>query len=116
MLYQLKWIVFPLLLAGLGLLASIIGTLIVRTSRNKNPQRALQTGTYVSSGLIIVISFILSKLFFGGFKQAIAIVSELVVGVLIGLLTEYYTSDEYQPVREIAPVPVQPSSVGLLSA
>ncbi|WP_295362138.1 sodium-translocating pyrophosphatase [uncultured Pseudoramibacter sp.] len=101
-LYQLKGIVFPLLLAGLGLLASIIGTLIVRTSRNKNPQRALQTGTYVSSGLIIVISFILSKLFFGGFKQAIAIVSGLVVGVLIGLLTEYYTSDEYQPVREIA--------------
>ncbi|MSS19019.1 sodium-translocating pyrophosphatase [Pseudoramibacter porci] len=101
-LYQFKGIVFPLLLAGLGLLASIIGTLIVRVSRDSNPQRALQTGTYVSSGLIIIISLVLSKQFFGGFRQAAAIISGLVVGVIIGLLTEYYTSDDYKPVQEIA--------------
>ncbi|MCH4072616.1 sodium-translocating pyrophosphatase [Pseudoramibacter sp.] len=101
-LYHLKGIVFPLLLAGLGLLSSIIGTFIVRLNKGSNPQRALQTGTYVASGLIIVISFILSKQFFGGFKQAAAIIAGLVVGVLIGLLTEYYTSDAHHPVQEIA--------------
>ena len=93
---------FPLIIAGLGLIASIQGTFFVRGDENSNPHKALKTGSYVASVIVLIIAFIFSKVCFGDFKAAIAIVSGLIVGILIGVITEIYTSGDYKSVKEIA--------------
>lgn len=94
--------IFPLAIAGLGLLASILGTFFVRGDDNSDPHKALKMGSYVSSALVLVAAFVLSRMLFGDFKAAVAIVSGLVVGVLIGIITEVYTSGDYKSVKKIA--------------
>ena len=93
---------FPLVISATGILASIIGILSVRGGKNSNPSRALNLGTYVSAILSAVVSLILSKVFFGDFKIAAAVISGLIVGTAIGKITEYYTSDRFASVRLIA--------------
>ncbi|MBR0600255.1 sodium-translocating pyrophosphatase [Sinanaerobacter chloroacetimidivorans] len=94
--------VFPLVLSAIGIIASIIGIMFVRGNDNTNPASALNAGTYISSAVVIVCSFILSKSFFGNFNSAIAIVAGLLVGVSIGKITEIYTSGDYKSVKKIA--------------
>lgn len=98
----IEGIVFPLLLAGVGILASIIGTFFVRGKEGGNPQKALDAGTYVSGIIVIIASYFLSTYFTGGMNAFIAIVAGLVVGIIIGKLTEYYTSEHFGPVKHIA--------------
>ena len=100
--FSVEGAVFPLLIAGLGLAASILGTFFVKGDENSNPHKALKMGSYISSLLVLIIAFIFSKYFFGDFKAAIAIVAGLVVGLLIGIVTEVYTSGDYKSVKEIA--------------
>jgi K(+)-stimulated pyrophosphate-energized sodium pump len=95
-------ILFPMLLAATGIFASIIGTFFVRGKEGSNPQRALDMGTYVSGILVVIASFFLSNYFTGGYSAFIAIVAGLAVGIIIGKLTEYYTSEHYKPVQHIA--------------
>lgn len=94
--------VFPLVLAGVGILASMAGTFLVKASSSDDPGKALKIGTYGSSVVVLVLSLVLSHVFFGDFKAAIAIISGLIVGLLIGITTEYYTSGDYKPVQKIA--------------
>ena len=100
--FSVEGAIFPLLIAGLGLLASILGTFFVKGDENSNPHKALKMGSYVSSLLVLIVAFIFSKYFFGDFKAAIAIVAGLIVGLLIGIITEVYTSGDYKSVKEIA--------------
>ncbi|KYH29067.1 MULTISPECIES: sodium-translocating pyrophosphatase [Clostridium] len=95
-------IIFPLTLAAIGILASIIGVLFARNSKNTNPQKALNAGTYIGGVLVIIGSFILSKQIFGDYKAFGAILSGLIVGILIGKITEIYTADQYNSVKKIA--------------
>ncbi|MBR6348970.1 MAG: sodium-translocating pyrophosphatase [Lachnospiraceae bacterium] len=97
-----SYIVFPVLISAVGLIASILGTLFVRTKEGANPQVALNIGTYVSSAIVIIVAFVFSALMLGTVRPAIAIVAGIVVGLLIGTLTEIYTSDKYGSVKEIA--------------
>ena len=94
--------VFPLLLAAIGIIASIIGIMFVRGKENSNPAASLNSGTYISGIVVIIFSFILSKVFFHNFNCAIAIVAGLLVGTVIGKLTEIYTSGDYKYVKKIA--------------
>ncbi len=94
--------VYPLLIAGLGLLASILGTFFVKGDENANPHKALKTGSYAASAVVLIVSFVFSKYFFGNFNAAIAIVAGLIVGLIIGIITEVYTSGDYKSVKEIA--------------
>ena len=100
--FQAEGAVYPLAIAGLGLIASILGTFFVRGDENSNPHKALKTGTYAASAIVLIIAFVLSKMCFGNFNAAIAIVSGLIVGLLIGIITEVYTSGDYKSVKEIA--------------
>lgn len=95
-------ILFPMILAAVGIVASIIGTFFVRGKEGGNPQRALDMGTYVSGILVVIASYFLSIFFTGGYLAFIAIVAGLSVGIVIGKLTEYYTSEHYKPVQHIA--------------
>lgn len=100
--YEMAGIVYPLIIAGLGLLATIIGTFFVRGDEKSNPHKALKTGTYASSAVVIIVAFIFSGMLFGDYKAAIAIVAGLAVGLLIGIVTEVYTSGDYKSVKEIS--------------
>ncbi len=92
---------YPLVIAACGLLASIIATFFVRGNGKSDPQKALTRGSYVSAGLVVIASLVLSQLVFGNMKAAIAVIAGLVVGVIIGNVTEYYTSADYKPVKKI---------------
>lgn len=94
--------IFPLLLSAIGIIASIIGIMFVRGKEGGNPATALNVGTYVSSVIVIVASFALSKLLLNTYNTAIAIIAGLVVGVAIGKITEVYTSGDYKHVKKIA--------------
>ena len=94
-------VVFPLAIAGCGLVASIIGTFFVKGDEKASPQKALKMGSNIAALLVEIVSLVLSKVLFGNFDGAIAVIAGLIVGVLIGLITECYTSADYNPVKKI---------------
>ena len=96
------YVMFPVLISAVGLIASIIGTLFVRTKEGANPQTALNIGTYISAAVVVIVAFLVSIFFLGNVKPAIAVLAGIVVGLLIGTLTEVYTSDRFKSVKEIA--------------
>lgn len=100
--HQASGAMYPLVLSAIGILASILGTFFVRGDEKASPHKALKMGSYVSSAIVIVASLVLSKYSFGNFNSSIAIIFGLVVGLLIGTVTEIYTSGDYRFVKRIA--------------
>src|SRR5699024_11261111 len=94
-------VAYPLVISGLGLIASVLATFFVKGDEKSNPHRALKMGTYVSSALVVVVSLVFSLAFFGSLRMAGAVISGLAVGLLIGIITEIYTSADYNSVKEI---------------
>ena len=94
--------IFPLVIAALGVLASVIGCFFVKGDENSSPHKALKYGSYSAAIVVMIGSLILSKVFFNGFKEAIASIFGLIVGLLIGVITEVYTSGDYGFVKKIA--------------
>ena len=99
----------PILLAGAGILASIAGTYFVRVSEKGNPQTALNTGSIVSTVLMILASWFIITLLpistnskYSATGLFIAVVIGIIVGSAIGFITEYYTGTGKKPVSEIA--------------
>jgi len=97
-----KGVMFPLLLAACGAIASIIGSFFVQTKNEKNLHNALTKGTLVSGFLVIVASAFLSNVLFNSLNVFYATAAGLIAGITIGLVTEYYTSYQYYPVKSIA--------------
>ena len=97
-----RGVLFALVLPAVGIVASIIGTLFVRGKEGGNPQKALDAGTYISAVIVIIASFFLSQNILGDIRPFFAIVIGLLVGIIIAKITEYYTSGDYKPVKEIA--------------
>ena len=95
-------VIFPLVIAACGILASVIATFFVRGKEGSNPHKALKMGSYVSALLVVIAAIILSKVMLGSYGPAIAIVAGLVVGLVIGIVTEVYTSGDYKFVKKIA--------------
>ena len=94
--------IFPLVIAAVGILASVIATFFVRGKDNSNPHKALKTGSYVSAAIVAVLSIVLSYVFFDKIYYALSIIAGLIVGLVIGFVTEVYTSDDYNSVKRIA--------------
>ena len=95
-------IFYPLAVAAVGIIASVIATFFVRGSEGANPHAALKLGSYIASGIVAVVSVILSFVFFDGATSGIAIVAGIIVGLVIGFVTEVYTSEDYKSVKSIA--------------
>ena len=95
-------LIFPLILAALGIIASVIGTLFVKDSKGSDPHGALKKGSYSAAVIVAAGAILLSRLMLGGFSYAFAIIAGLIVGLVIGTMTEVYTSDKYASVKEIA--------------
>ena len=94
--------IYPLIIAAFGILASVIATFFVRGKENANPHKALKMGSYVSAGIVALVSIVMSYLFFGRIYCALAIIAGLIVGLVIGFMTEVYTSEDYRSVKRIA--------------
>ncbi len=97
----------PMVLAALGILCSLVGTFFVRTGESTDQKKllsALSRGTNLSAILIAVLSFFVIWGLLGLEHVGLyfAIIAGLLVGVLIGKITEYYTSDSYKPTRHLA--------------
>ncbi len=104
---EIKAMAVPMIMAAVGIICSVIGTFFVRTGEStaqKTLLKALRRGTNLSAILIAIIAFPLIWFVLG--KENIgfyfAILSGLVAGVLIGLSTEYFTSDTYKPTKRLA--------------
>ncbi|MBQ9664698.1 MAG: sodium-translocating pyrophosphatase, partial [Oscillospiraceae bacterium] len=93
---------YPLLIASVGIAASIIATFFVRGKDNSNPHAALKMGSYVSAALVAIASIPLSLKFFGGIFYSLPIIAGIIVGLVIGYMTEVYTSGDYKSVKRIA--------------
>ena len=93
----------PLLLASVGLIASIIGIIIVKLQSAKAPASALRSGTMLAPVIFVGFAWILINAL-PGVSTAVwwCVIAGAVGGVLIGLITEYYTDSENKPVRSIA--------------
>ena len=99
---SIEGVVFPLLLAGLSLLACVLGSILVLALGGENPSKVLKMASYSSALAVLVFAFGLSQYFFGNFHAALAVMAGLVAGLAIGAITEYYTSSAYNPVKDIA--------------
>lgn len=114
----LSGVLLPLVLAAAGIIMSIIGTFFVRVKEGGDPQRALNTGEFMSAGLMIVASYFIIKwmlpetwvfndMLYGVQREMtstgifIATIIGLVAGLLVGLITEYYTGTGKKPVMSI---------------
>jgi len=108
-----RFVMLPLSIAGVGIISSILGMFFVRTNNEKKVKNAINNGMYASSIILIPLVWFLVKYtlpsqftFAGALYPSIGIfwatVTGLVAGVLIGLLTEYYTSYEYKPTQNVS--------------
>ncbi len=102
-------VILPLALAASGIIVSLIGTLFVRTKEGGNPQAALNTGTFIAAFLMLIATYFLCDFFIGeGIGEIsamgvfVASVAGLIGGVLVGILTEYFTSEARYPAQSIA--------------
>ncbi len=99
-------VIIPMLIAAIGILASIIGTFFVSTKENatqRNLLGSLRKGTYIASIISAIVSGILIYTILPENKGVFwAVVSGLLAGVLIGFFTEYYTSDTYKPTQQLS--------------
>ncbi len=104
---QFRAVIAPMLIAAVGIVLSLAGIFAVRTRENaqmKDLLRALSTGTNLSSGLIVVFSFLILWLL--GLDRwwqiGCTVAVGLAVGIVIGQATEHFTSQSYRPTRRIA--------------
>ena len=97
--------VFPMLLAGAGIIAAILGTFVVRSGEQANFEKllwALRYGIFAAGGLLIIFAAILTFLMTENWYWFGCVVAGLVAGTIIGLATEYYTSYSYGPTRRVS--------------
>ena len=90
----------PLALASLGLVCSIIGIIVVKMSSNKSPESALRTGTIGSAVLFIIAAYFMIDQLDVAIEIWSAVLMGSIGGIIIGLVTEYYTAGK--PIRDIA--------------
>ncbi|MCW3977411.1 MAG: sodium-translocating pyrophosphatase [Candidatus Bathyarchaeota archaeon] len=92
----------PLVFAGLGIIASIIGVALVRVGKGGNPGKALNWGTYLTCGVLIVLTFLVT--YYLSYPLAIwgALTVGLVAGIIIGVTTDFYTSIDRGPAKRTA--------------
>ena len=106
-LYGIGGTLLPLLVASIGILASIFAYFFVRAKEGVRLGAVLERGIWVSALVVLVVSYFIVSSFisqgvFPDFGPFYAVVAGLLAGVIIGRVTEYYTSDHYKPVQDIA--------------
>jgi len=113
--YGSKGIKFTLLLTVGGIVASLLGMFLMRFVKTQNAHKPIRIGTFASAGMIIIISAMLNWWIFNSLNLFYAVLMGIVTGVIIGQITEYYTSSEYGPVKNIAHQSTTGAATNILS-
>lgn len=111
--YEEKGVVFGMLVATVGILASIVAAFFVKG--DKNPQKALNAGEYVAAAVTMIASALLSNYIFGSFSPFAPVIIGIAVGLIISKFTEYYTADDYAPVKRIGAESETGSSTNIIA-
>ena len=128
---KLAAVLLPLVLAGVGIIVSIVGSFLVRVKEGGNPQKGLNMGEFGASGIMAVLAFFIIRWMLpenwtattpivGAFEYSSlgvfwAVVIGLVSGVLIGLVTEYFTSTHTRPTLSIATQSVTGAATNIIA-
>ncbi|MDE7095234.1 MAG: sodium-translocating pyrophosphatase [Anaeroplasmataceae bacterium] len=99
---DLKNFLFPLMIAGVGVLASMLAVIFIRLRQWKNPHRALNIATYVATGLVVIAALFIGLFYMGSVRYFFAVLSGLIAGIVVGFIAEIYTSSDYKEVKRIA--------------
>ncbi len=122
----LEAVLLPMVLAGVGILISVLGTFFVKVEEGGSPQKALNIGEFGATGLMVVASYFIinnmlpSSWVYQGFTYTPmgvfwATVVGLISGTLIGLITEYFTGTDYRPVKSIASQSITGSATNIIA-
>ncbi len=95
-------VIFPLLVAALGVVAGMISITLIRLKDWKNPQKTLNVATYAAAGIVIIGTYFLSQYVLNDYKPFLSVFIGVLVGVLIGIVAEVYTSDKGKHVIEVS--------------
>ncbi|MGA9349512.1 MAG: sodium-translocating pyrophosphatase [Anaerolineae bacterium] len=114
-LLQARYVLFPLVLCTLGIVASLIGIRFVRVGKSGNPGRALNSGTIITCAIFAVLAAAVVLL--GGYNLGVlwATLAGLVTGVVIGFTSDYYTSSDFHPVMETARVSSSGAAINIIT-
>jgi K(+)-stimulated pyrophosphate-energized sodium pump len=112
---QTKSVVYPMLLCAVGIISALLGTFFVKVREGGDPQKALSRGLYATGVLMAAGTFFLTKWMFGGVDLFWAVVAGVACGVIIGWITEVYTSADYAAVKEIADASVTGTATNILA-
>lgn len=113
---ELKGLIYPFLVATIGLFSSIVGIIYVKTlatRKTSDPSKALRNGTLLTTVLTAIGTFILSYYYLNNLGTFWASVIGLIAGILIGLTSEYYTSKK--PIEDIAYASTTGSATNIIS-
>src|SRR5262249_33788792 len=122
-LYDLRFVIFPLILRGIGVIASVIGNTIVRTDeQRRNAMAAMNRGFYLAA-TVSVIGFALVTIFYMidpntgavDWRPFMATVAGIILAIVLDKVTEYFTSPHYNPVRETSRSALTGSATTILS-
>lgn len=112
---NIGWIALPLMVASVGIIASIIGFFFVRAKEGVRLGAALERSTLVAAVIVVIAAYFLSNYLLGQTGPFWAIIAGLLAGVIIGKLTDYYTSYHFKPVQELAKASQTGSATNIIS-
>ncbi|MDO8733785.1 MAG: sodium-translocating pyrophosphatase [Elusimicrobiota bacterium] len=102
---ELKWIIFPLLVRGIGVISSIIGTYLVKGKKDEkrgNAMAAINKGFYSSAAISMVSFAVLAHYYMNEWRAFLSVGVGIVLAIVIDELTKYFTDTHYKPVKDIA--------------
>jgi K(+)-stimulated pyrophosphate-energized sodium pump len=105
----------PLVFAGLGVIAAVLGALTVRVGKHGNPGKALNMGTYVTCIIFAVLTFLASYSLQYELRIWGAAIVGLIAGVIIGMTSDYFTSDDKPPVKKTAEASLTGAAINIIT-
>ncbi len=102
--HEIKWIVFPLMVRGIGVFSSIIGTYTVKGNKSgdENAMGAINKGFYTSAAICLVAFFLLANFYMKEWRSFLSVAVGIVLAILLDEVTKYFTDTRYRPVKKIA--------------
>jgi K(+)-stimulated pyrophosphate-energized sodium pump len=122
-LYDLRFVIFPLILRGIGVIASLIGNTIVRTDETRrDAMGAMNRGFYLAAAVSTVGFAIITSLYMKDpdsgaldWRPFLATIAGIILAIALDKLTEYFTSWHFSPVREVSRASISSSATNILS-
>ena len=103
---EMKWIIFPLLVRGIGVVSSIIGTYLVRGNKDDSPNqdamKSINKGFYASAAICVAAFAVLAHFYMNEWRAFFSVAAGIVLAIVLDEVTKYFTDTHYKPVKDIA--------------